>query len=64
MGHAAGCGLKFWDGETKEIGTALTLIRCGGHFEGGTVLHWPEERTARAQSSAAIFSKSFKTAVG
>jgi hypothetical protein len=18
----------------------LTLIRCGGHFEGGTVLHW------------------------
>jgi hypothetical protein len=20
----------------------LTLIRCGGHFDGGTVLHWPE----------------------
>lgn len=34
--------IEFWDGETKEIGHGLTLIRCGGHFEGGTVLHWPE----------------------
>ena len=25
--------LPLWDG--------LTLINCGGHFEGGTVLHWP-----------------------
>ena len=23
---------------------ALTLIRCGGHYEGGQVLHWPERR--------------------
>ena len=22
------------------MGTGLTLIRCGGHFEGGSVLHW------------------------
>lgn len=34
--------IEFWDGETKEIGPGLTLIRCGGHFEGGTVLHWAE----------------------
>ena len=34
--------LEFWDGETKEIKPGLTLIRCGGHFEGGTVLHWAE----------------------
>ena len=34
--------IEFWDGETKEIGDSLTLIRCGGHFEGGTLLHWPE----------------------
>lgn len=33
---------EFWDGETKEIGHDLTLIRCGGQFEGGTVLHWPD----------------------
>ncbi len=33
---------EFWDGETKGIGNGLTLIRCGGHFDGGAVLHWPD----------------------
>lgn len=32
--------VRFWDGETQEIAPGLTLIRCGGHFEGGSVLHW------------------------
>lgn len=32
--------IEFWDGETKPLGDGLTLVRCGGHFEGGTVLHW------------------------
>jgi len=32
--------IVFWEGETKKSGDGLTLIRCGGHFEGGTVLHW------------------------
>jgi hypothetical protein len=31
-----------WEGEAKPLADGLTLIRCGGHFEGGTVLHWPE----------------------
>ena len=31
-----------WEGETKTLGEGLTLIRCGGHFEGGTVLHWQD----------------------
>jgi hypothetical protein len=31
--------LRFWSGETADLGDGLTLIRCGGHFEGGTVLH-------------------------
>lgn len=30
----------FWRGETNSLGDGLTLIRCGGHFDGGTVLHW------------------------
>ena len=34
--------IEFWDGETKQIGHGLTLIRCGGHFDGGTVLYWTE----------------------
>jgi glyoxylase-like metal-dependent hydrolase (beta-lactamase superfamily II) len=31
--------LRFWSGETHSLGEGLTLIRCGGHFAGGTVLH-------------------------
>jgi hypothetical protein len=30
----------FWDEGTRAVGDGLTLIRCGGHFDGGTVLHW------------------------
>lgn len=33
--------IRFWDGNTVKLHDGLTLIRCGGHFEGGTVLHWP-----------------------
>jgi len=32
--------IVFWEGETHALGEGLTLIRCGGHFEGSTVLHW------------------------
>jgi hypothetical protein len=32
--------IKLWDGDTLSLGDGLTLIRCGGHFAGGTVLHW------------------------
>jgi glyoxylase-like metal-dependent hydrolase (beta-lactamase superfamily II) len=34
--------IVFWHGETHELAPGLTLIRCGGHFPGGTVLHWAE----------------------
>jgi hypothetical protein len=32
--------LEFWSGETLELGHGLTLIHGGGHFAGGTLLHW------------------------
>lgn len=32
--------ITLWSGSTRTIGDGLTLIRCGGHFRGGTVLHW------------------------
>ena len=32
--------IEYWDGETKQINDQVTLIRCGGHFTGSTVLHW------------------------
>lgn len=33
--------IVFWEGETHSLGDGLTLIRGGGHFEGGSLLHWP-----------------------
>ncbi len=32
--------LKFWDGERHDLAPGITLIRCGGHFAGGSALHW------------------------
>ena len=32
--------IRFWEGERHDLGPGLTLIRCGGHFAGGAVLHW------------------------
>ena len=32
--------IVFWEGEERTLAAGLTLIRCGGHFDGGTVLHW------------------------
>src|SRR2546423_8868635 len=37
----AGSRIQFWEGTTLPLWDDLTLINCGGHFEGGTVLHWP-----------------------
>lgn len=34
--------VHFWQGETQPLLGNLTLIRCGGHYEGGQVLHWPD----------------------
>jgi hypothetical protein len=29
-----------WTGETMTLNAGMTLVRCGGHFPGGQVLHW------------------------
>jgi hypothetical protein len=39
--------IEFWHGETQSVLEGLTLVRCGGHFEGGQVLHWPEGANGR-----------------
>ena len=31
--------IRHWDGEQLDLGHGLTLIRGGGHFPGGTILH-------------------------
>jgi hypothetical protein len=44
--------IRFWEGETLALPGGLTLICCGGHFAGGTVLHWP----AGAEGKGALLS--------
>jgi glyoxylase-like metal-dependent hydrolase (beta-lactamase superfamily II) len=33
--------VQHWEGDSLDLGDGLTLLRLGGHFAGGTVLHWP-----------------------
>jgi hypothetical protein len=33
--------VELWSGETRALWDGMTLIRAGGHFDGGTVMHWP-----------------------
>jgi hypothetical protein len=42
----------FWDGDAHVLGDGLTLLRLGGHFAGGTVLHW----AAGAEGRGALLS--------
>jgi hypothetical protein len=39
--------ITLWDGDTLKLWDGVTLIRCGGHFEGGTVLHWAHGAAGR-----------------
>lgn len=32
--------INFWEGETFPLNDEVTIIRCGGHFAGSSVLHW------------------------
>ena len=34
--------IQFWEETMLSLWDGLMLINCGGHFEGGTVLHWPD----------------------
>ena len=37
--------INFWEGEYYALFGGLTLVRCGGHFPGAMVLHWPAGAT-------------------
>jgi hypothetical protein len=51
--------IQFWEGTTLPLWDRLTLINCGGHFDGGTVLHWP----AGARGNGALLSGDIITVV-
>lgn len=44
--------IRFWSGDSLVMGDEMTLLRCGGHFAGGTVLHW----SAGARGRGALLS--------
>lgn len=44
--------IHFWEGETREILPGVTVVRCGGHFPGSSVLHW----AAGAAGRGALFT--------
>ena len=48
--------IEFWEGTTLSLWDGLTLINCGGHFDGGTVLHWPAESRGRGSDGALLTS--------
>jgi hypothetical protein len=39
--------LTFWEGDTLKLLPGVTLIRGGGHFPGGTMLHWAQGADGR-----------------
>ncbi|TAK62483.1 MAG: MBL fold metallo-hydrolase [Dehalococcoidia bacterium] len=38
--------VRYWSG-SREVLPGLTLIQCGGHFEGSAVAHWPDGAEGR-----------------
>ena len=40
---------QFWEGTTLSLWDGLTLINCGGHFEGGTVCTGPLARAEKVR---------------
>jgi hypothetical protein len=36
-----------WEGDARELEPGITLVRLGGHFAGGTVLHWAAGQEGR-----------------
>jgi hypothetical protein len=39
--------IQLWKEDTLRILPDVTLIRCGGHFPGATVLHWAKGAAGR-----------------
>lgn len=39
--------VRFWSGDMLPLSDGRTLIRCGGHFPGGMVMHWAQGAEGR-----------------
>jgi glyoxylase-like metal-dependent hydrolase (beta-lactamase superfamily II) len=39
--------ISFWEGDRMELAAGITVVRCGGHFPGSSVLHWAQGAEGR-----------------
>ena len=39
--------IRLWQGDALLLWDDVTLVRCGGHFPGGTVMHWADGANGR-----------------
>jgi hypothetical protein len=42
-----GRNIRSWTGESIAVLGGLQMVRCGGHFPGASVLHWPDGADGR-----------------
>jgi glyoxylase-like metal-dependent hydrolase (beta-lactamase superfamily II) len=40
--HRSSPNVEFWSGDERVLSSGVTLVRCGGHFDGSTALHWTD----------------------
>ena len=52
--------VQFWEGDTFELLPGITLLRCGGHFPGSTVLHWRGEQSGDEDTGALFTGDTIK----
>jgi glyoxylase-like metal-dependent hydrolase (beta-lactamase superfamily II) len=48
--------IHLWEGDALGVAPGVTLIRLGGHFAGGTVLHWANTRRTAQERSCRVTS--------
>lgn len=48
--------IVFWEGNTFNLKKGMTIIRCGGHFEGSSVLHLADSETLLASDTIFVVS--------
>lgn len=46
--------IQFWSGDSLEVASGVTLIRTGGHFNGGTMLHRAGNPSAEGEQAQGV----------
>jgi hypothetical protein len=49
-----------WEGESVEVLPGVAMLRCGGHFPGSSVLHWPAAEDGQGGQGALFTGDTIK----